>query len=598
MGKRLLGRKDVKKAIRIGGPLGDIIAVPIMRILGLPKINRLYSKVSQYYGFEFASHLLETMNIKYRYSDDELDYIPQEGPAIVVCNHPYGGIDGVAVFDLIGKVRKDVKILTNFILSYIPNLADDFLPVNPFSDKPDVKSSFSGLRAAKEHLENGGLLVLFPSGEVSTYYRGSKMIRDKDWQPSMIKFIRNSGCPVVPVYFDGANSRMFHILGKIHPFLRTLRLPGELTNKVGASFRIAIGKPIKPLEFQKYDTNVSLGKYLKNRVYALEANIPDDEKTTFQPASETGAVPVDKRRDEKLLLKDIESLLPDSLLYEVASYQCFLAEYDRIPNIMHEIGRTREEAFRAVGEGTGKSIDMDIYDSYYRHLFIWDKDNRRIVGAYRLGIGSEIMAKYGKSGFYTDTLFRYSDSVSEYLHSAMELGRSYTALEYRKENLPLMLLIKGLLFSVMKFGDVRFMLGPVSISSWYPVFYQSLMVNYIRKRHQSEKLAPHVSPVHPFKENYLKVRIDGLGLDSIDTVERFDRFMQVLSNGQYRLPTLLKKYLKLNAVVAAFNVDPDFNYCLDGLIALDITRVPKEEILMLSKDREDKDSFLRRFGMK
>lgn len=595
MSTKLINKSEVKNAIKVKGFAGDILASALMRILGLEKVNEIYSHIKPYEGIEFADKLIEHMNVTVDYIPDELEYLPQGQPFIIVSNHPFGAIDGIIMLSILGKKRPDLKILTNFILSYIPNLSGNFFPVNPFTDRPGMKSSLKGLKMAKEHLLSGGALGLFPSGEVSSNANKERVVKDIDWQNSIIKLIKGAKVPVVPLYFDGGNSRLFHFMGKVNPYLRTARLPYELFNKEGKTISFRIGKPIMPAEFEEFIDMTKMGRHLWNRTYALEANCAGSSADTAKESA-LKQDPIAPHVDAAVLEKEIASIEKDKL-FDVGAYSCYLSKEEDIPSLMHEIGVCREETFRAVGEGTNGCIDTDKYDSYYRHLVLWDREKSKLVGAYRFGMGEEIMEKYGIGGFYSNTLFRYKKSFAGHLSQAMELGRSFVVPECQKDPLALMLLIKGIMYTLIKNPQVRYLIGPVSISAWYPYFYRSLMVHYLERKQSLPHLRKHVSPKTPFEPDYHRVNVDELMEGRMDSLERFDRFMFKLSNGNYRLPTLLKKYIKLNARILAFNVDPDFNNCVDGLIMVDVLEIPKGEIDALSKEFEDKQQLYSRFGI-
>ena len=415
-GTKLINKSDIKRAVGLKGPLGSIIASCAMSFMGLNRINRLYPKFGAFHGKDFTDEAMKTFRISCDILPEELEYIPKEGPFIAVCNHPFGGWDGIVLYDSIAAIRPDFKILANFILSSIPNLKDSFLAVNPFSGNKQLKSSYSGLKAAMDILNEGGCVGIFPAGEVSTSYKGYSRPADKAWSGTVMKLIRNSGVPVVPVYFDGTNSRWFHFVGKIHPVLRTVNLPNELLKRSGRTVTMRIGRPFPASEIQKYDDIKELGRMLRNRVYAMEANTPGrfEVHLTERP-QEPLIPPVDSRE----LAKEMDALTP---LFEVYRYRCYLADTEQIPAMMTEIGRRREESFRQVGEGTGAGIDTDKYDRYYKHLILWDKDSCKLAGAYRLGIGREIYEKYGIEGFYTHTLFKYSEEFTAKLPECIDLS--------------------------------------------------------------------------------------------------------------------------------------------------------------------------------
>lgn len=591
---KIINISDIKSAIGMKGVLGDVVGKAAMSLLDLHELNDVYAKCYDQYGKDFAARLLEVLNIKSDIIASQLDVIPKEGPFIIVSNHPFGALDGILLFNTISSVRPDFKILTNFILSHIKNLSEYFLPVNPFSDMKGLKNSFSGVRAAKEHLLKGGGLGLFPAGEVSTYH-GKGYTEDIDWTLSIAKLISKSNVPVIPVYFDGQNSRMFHTLGRIHPLFRTAQLPREMCKSANRTITMRIGKPIAPSEIQEHNIN-SLRKYLRNRSYALEAQIetptPNEQ---LRKAEDEAPIAPSKGRDA--LIKEITKLEEmGNKLFDTANFSCYLADYEEIPSLIHEIGIKREESFRAVGEGTGLEADLDKFDPYYKHLILWDNEKSSFAGAYRLGIGKDIVKKYGKDGFYSNTLFKYSQEFTDTLSCSIELGRSFVALEYKKDALPLMLLIRGLMYSILRYDECKYLFGPVSISSSYPLFYRSLMAHYILEIHSTRFLKNNVKGRTPFKPDFLRVSPSDLIESKCRSIETFDRFLLRLSDNQYRLPTLVKQYLKLGAKIACFNVDKDFNYCIDGLVFLNISDVPKEEILKLARGAEDPEKIMDRFN--
>lgn len=276
-GTKLINKSDIRRALPVKGPAGSLIASCAMSLLGLNRINRLYPSFGAYKGREFTKEAMKTFGISTDILPEEINYIPKEGPFIVVSNHPFGGWDGIVLYNTIAAVRPDFRILTNFILSLIPNLSDSFLAVNPFSDRKQLRSSIPGLKAAMETIENGGCVGIFPAGEVSTYYRGKKYPADKEWTHTVMKLVTTCKVPVLPVYFDGSNSRIFHLLGRIHPMLRTLSLPRELIRRSGKTVTMRIGRPVPAGEIARYSDPGELGKMLRNRVYAMEANVPRNQ---------------------------------------------------------------------------------------------------------------------------------------------------------------------------------------------------------------------------------------------------------------------------------------------------------------------------------
>ena len=585
---------DLKNALGIKGFFGTCVAGAAYGYLRLGKINRLFDGAADYQGREFADHLLENMGITIDVSPEQLENIPKEGGFVLVSNHPFGGIEGVMLLSAIAKVRPDFKVMANFILSHIPNLKECFFAVNPFEKNPEWKSSVGGIKGAIQHIVEGKGLGVFPAGEVSRYH-GHAYPEDLPWATSIARIIKNANVPVIPVFWEGRNSKLFYAVDKIHPMMGTARLTKELINKHDTCFNLQIGKPILPSEIKLYENPKDLAAYLRSRSYALEANIPAkvDEKPNVKQAE------IDAPTDLSLMLSELEAIREKSFLYSASDYDCYLADYEDIPNLMHEIARLREETFRAIGEGTGKSLDQDEFDKHFKQMILWDKVKQKIAGCYRLGIGSEIIPRFGIKGFYVSTLVNIDESFSDKLRHTIELGRSFVSLEYQKEVLPLMLLLRGLSDVVVRYPEINHFIGPVSISAWYPKFYLSLIARFVSEKHAVEdELKGKVTPKTPFVPDFLKVDADVLLQNNMNGVDKFDKFLFRLSNGLYRLPTLFKKYLKLNAKFLCFNVDPDFNDTLDALLFLTFTDFPEDEVMPLFRDSsdEEKEIVRKRFG--
>ena len=593
--RKVVTTSDLKKALGLKGVIGSCIAGLAYGYLRLGKINRLFDGAADYQGREFADHLLENMNISIEVAPEQLENIPKEGGFIVVSNHPFGAIEGVMLLSAIAKVRPDFKVMANFILSHIPNLKECFFAVNPFEKNPEWKSSVGGIKGSIQHVAGGNGLGVFPAGEVSRYH-GHDYPEDLPWSTSIARIIKNADVPVIPVFWQGRNSRWFYAIDKIHPMLGTVRLTKELINKQGQCFKLQIGKPVLSAEIQAYENPKDLAAYLRSRSYALEANIPT---SAVEEKKELKMEEIDASSDLSLMLKELDAIREKSFLYSASDYDCYLADYEDIPNLMHEIARLREETFRAIGEGTGKRLDQDEYDSHFKHLILWDNVKQKIAGCYRLGIGSDIIPKFGIKGFYVSSLVNINEAFSDRLSHTIELGRSFVSLDYQKEVLPLVLLLRGLSDVVVRYPEINHFIGPVSISSWYPKFYMSMIVKYVTEKHPvSEELAHMATPMTPFHEDFLKVDADVLMKNNMDSIDKFDKFMFRLSNGQYRLPTLFKKYLKLNAKFLCFNVDHDFNDTLDSLLFLTFTDFPEDEVMPLFRDSsdEEKEMVRKRFG--
>lgn len=565
----------------------------LMHLLQMKKVNKLYTELAKEEGINFIDKLIETLELKYEFDEEQLKKIPLNGPFIIVSNHPFGGLDGILLIKIISKVRPDIKILANDFLLKIEPLQDFFLSVNSSEKKG---SGMSSLKKVLSHLRNGGVLGIFPAGEISDYDQYYNIV-DLAWQYPIIKLIKKADVAVVPIYFSGSNSRLFHLLGIINPKLKMARLPGELFSRKKKKFSIRIGTPIRKNEISQFADVHQLGRFLRAKTYSLGADKKIEVRKFFKviPFKRKPLVePIIPAIDKNLLLQELEIIKADYQLFTIKDYTVYCAPARLIPNFLNEIGRLREVTFRQVGEGTNLSVDIDEYDLYYRQLFIWDNNEQCIVGAYRIGLGSEIIQQFGIHGFYIRSLFRLSPKIKNVLNQSLELGRSFVVQEYQRKPLPLFLLWKGILYFLLKNPEYRYLIGPVSISNNYSKVSKDSIIKYITTYYFNNDIAKYIRPKKAYQfisenEN-INLLLDNAGSD----LNKFDRIIGDIDKVNNGIPVLLKKYLSLNAKILAFNVDPNFNNCLDGLILLDIYNVPQDTIESLSKEVND-GSILERF---
>ena len=559
---------------------GDYFAKFLMYILRFDKLNKIYSQIAEKQGIEFIDELISTLEFNIEFDEKELSRIPKEGPLIIVSNHPLGGFDGLLLIKYLSKVRTDVKVLANFLLKKIEPVSDYFLDENPFEDNQG-NGNFAGLKEAISHLKNDGVLCLFPAIDVSTK-ETFDAVTDRIWQFPVVKFVKKAEVPVLPVLFQGTNSRLLQLVAKIHPSLKHARLPSELLSKRHKNIKLRIGSPIKVEDQDRFSDVYQFGRFLRAKTYSMESDIEVKRFFNYALKPKTKPEPIiDPIPDEKIQ-KEIQFLKADYTLFKLKNYTAYCAPSSLMPNILNEIGRLREITFREVGEGTNQSIDIDEFDLYYHQMFIWDEDEKRIVGAYRLGKGKDILDQYGKRGFYLQTLFRIDDKFKPVLEESLELGRSFVIKEYQRKPMPLFLLWKGILYFLLKNPEYRYLIGPVSISNNYSKVSKDLIIRFILKNHLNWKMAQNIKPRNSYKFKSDNTDLNLLMENMEHDINRLDKTIGDLDELNSGLPVLLKKYIKLNAKIIGFNVDPNFNNCLDGLIVLDVYDVPKNTIESLS----------------
>ncbi len=575
----LISKEDLKKGLKLKGFFGNIAAWLLTGFMQLKALNRAYDKAYDKDCETFVDNCLSQRNNKLTLVESDLKSIPASGPVIFLFNHPYGGLDALILLKTLLKIRPDTKYIANFLLSNVEPAKPYLFRVNPFETHKSAFSSFSGLKEMYKHMEEGKSICILPAGEVSTTYN-SKVVEDRKWQKNIMKFARTTGAPVISGYITGSNTKMFHWLGKIHPLLRTIRLPLELTNKKNKNITIRFSNPMSPKVLKKFDDNVKLASVLRARTYCLEEDCYAIKHNINEPKDYKQIV---DSINKDFLIKEVESL-ENNLLFTTENYRCYFAEYNEIPNIFKEISRLRELTFREIGEGTGKESDFDKFDAYYHHLFIWDETDHEIVGAYRIGMGAEIIKDKGLEGFYINTLFSFKDSFKDYLSKSMEMGRSFIVPKYQRRPLPLFLLWKGIYVLTQKHLNYKHLIGPASISNVYSKHTKILIIEYLKRMHSSEKLSGSVAGRIPFEytlnDNH-KVLLDSFEND----LSGFDRLVKDIDINRYGIPILIKKYLSLGGKIIDFNVDPDFNYSIDGFVVLDIDVVSEEVIKSYTKER-------------
>lgn len=573
----------IDKFKSLTGVKNNFLAQSAMKVLGLNKVNAIYNQSYHTDASIFLEQVKSNLELEIEFDPADLKNIPKEGPFITISNHPFGGIDGILLLELLLKVRPDFKVLGNYLLSNIEPIQDQIIQVDPFHPKDQI--NLSGIKQALIHISTNHPIGIFPAGEVSSWSGLRKGIIDKPWKKSIIKFIKRCEVPIIPIYFHGSNSVVFNGLGVIHPFLRTLQLPREAIKQGRGPIQIKIGKPISVKRQSKFTSNTQLGAFLRSKTYILGTGLKSKlffKKKFFlkKPKSIIHPTP------HQLIIYDLVQIPKEDKLFSVGPFDCFCTTIENIPNIIREIGRLREITFRDVGEGTNKELDIDQYDIYYKHLFVWEREKQKIVGAYRVGNGKQIMAEYGKAGFYICSLFKTRPELNPLLASSMELGRSFIVPEFQRSASALFMLWKGILYYTINNKECDYLIGPVSISGRYNKNSKMLIANYIIEHHFDEQLAEFVKPRKRVRFTRLNNKTNFNALNS-ETLEELDRVIEAIEPGKVKLPILLKKYLKQKAKIIGFNRDPQFNNALDGFLVLKLSDLNIEFVKGLSQDFDD-----------
>lgn len=547
------------------------------RLLCLPALNSRYLSIAEEKRTnDFLNEALASLQVQVGASPGDLARIPASGPVLVVANHPFGGLEGIALAALLRRVRPDVKLMANYLLQAVPEMRQHLIAVDPFGRADSAKRNIGPLKEAVRWMRSGGLLGIFPAGEVSSLDLRKRAVTDPAWNQAAARMARMAKASVLPVYFHGDNGPLFNLLGLLHPRMRTVLLPRQLLNKQNTSLKVAIGSAIPFSRLDKFENEEQLTRYLRLRTYILRNRFT---KENASPVFAVPALPGGDTPARDLVRAEFAALPSWATLADNGQFSVVSARGRSIPHLLREIGRLREESFREVGEGTGRDVDLDRFDADYDHLILWHKDNAEIAGAYRIGRADELLENKGPAGLYTATLFKYKKGFLSRIAPALELGRAFVRREYRKSYAPLLMLWKGIGAYVAREPRYRFLFGPVSISSAYHPFSQALMMRFLQARFGNADLAPAIRPKNPPRPGK---RPGDLRLRDVSElcrdIEDLSGLVAEIEKDGKGVPVLLRQYLKLGGHILTFNLDHDFGNAIDGLMLIDLTNTPPKTL--------------------
>jgi putative hemolysin len=547
----------------------------IERMFALHSLENLYRSMPPTGNADqFVDRVLSALAVKADIAAEEISRIPRKGPAIIIANHPFGAVEGLVLAQLLRKIRPDVKLLVNKMLDRIPELSELFIPVDAFGGKGAAARNVAPMRNALKWVRSGGMLLVFPAGTVSHLTLSRGCVTDPPWHSAVGRLARLAQAPVTPVYIHGSNSAMFQIAGLLHPRLRTALLPRELLKRSNTTLRARVGQPLQAAHIAATQSDEEAIQYLRVNTYLLaEAAKPG----TAPPAMSAPPVPLRKTAPQPLIAEvtpgllaaEIAALPASQCLAQSRALAVYCAQAAQIPWCLQEIGRLREKTFRAAGEGTGRASDIDLYDAYYQHLFVWDADSRMIVGGYRMGLSDQILRQFGKRGLYTYSLFHMSSRLIDIFNPAIELGRSFIRAEYQREFSPLLLLWRGIGTYVAQNPRYRLLFGPVSISNDYTPLSRQLMMEFLNQHLQETRLARHVRPRRRLRVTR-SAALDGNSLRCLHNVDTVSQLVARIEDDGKGMPVLIRQYLKLGGRLLGFSTDSQFGETLDGLIMVDL----------------------------
>jgi putative hemolysin len=573
------------------------------KFLPVDRVRALYRRVRQSREGFGLENLLTVMRVELRVDAADTARIPATGPVVVVANHPFGMLDGAVLAVLLTRVRPDVKVMTNYLLRDVPELARHCIFVNPFESSSEVRGSGDvnrrAVREALAWLREGGMLAVFPAGEVSHWQFPQAEIADPAWNDTAARLIRRTGAAALPVYFCGRNSVGFHLFGMIHPRLRTAFLLQEFLQQEGRTVEVRVGSEIPGDSVGGIANDQEAIEYLRWRTYLLARRSRPEKSwpvAVRSKISEKVQAGVGAAEPTELLAEELNGLAGDRCLAENGDLAIYLAKADEMPRMLQELGRLREVTFRLAGEGTGKGRDLDRFDRYYWHVLLWHKTRRELVGAYRAGNTAEILAERGVGGLYTSTLFRYDARVFEKIGPALELGRSFVRPEYQRQYAPLLLLWKGIARLLATHAEIPVLFGAVSISNDYSKASREMIYRFFEARMQEDELAGLIEPRRPFRPTGLRPWDCRAMCHVLRDLEELSQPITDVETDGKGLPILLRQYAKIGGKLLGFNVDRKFSNVLDGLVVVDL-RKTEPALLERYMGREGAARFRQRQGL-
>jgi len=572
---------------KLGRKLLSLVGRPFVRFLRFRPHRARGFRVATIDGEDAAAREkgLAVLSVDHEVSDESLARIPREGPVVAVANHPFGGVEALVLATLLKGIRDDVRVVADHFVQRTPEMSETFLRADP------LEKTRAGLAAYKKCIrwvQGGGMLVLFPAREVARIDLKRRAITDPKWRRAVGRIVRETGAPVLPIFFSGANSALFQILGLVHYRLSSVVLPNELFNRQRKQIQIRTGSLIPPAKLKTFTSSEGLTAYLRMRTDILRSRDkkrPAARKSRSAPMAAAVVEEIAPPGDPETVAAEVAALPTESTLAKMGELAVLLARASEIPLLLHEIGRLREITFREVNEGTGKRLDLDEFDDTYFHLIVWNTEKQELVGAYRLGLTDELLERSGPSGLYTSTLFEFKPGMLDEISPAAELGRSFIRSEYQKSYAPLMLLWKGIGEFLIRNPDYKFLFGPVSINDQYNSMSRRLMIRFLKENNYMRDLAKLVKAKTPMRARSIRgvdVKAAG-GLPN--NIEEFSALISDIEADQKGVPILFRQYLRLGGKLLGCNIDPDFSNVLDALLLVDVTETdPKILIRYMGKE--------------
>ena len=521
---------------------------------------------------ELAGKKLEEYKIQLEVDDFDKKLLSKCGPSVFVCNQLIPGIDEWMLAALLAPHFEEFRLIHPYRTPPAKELKPVTVRASNTVQTPGIVSTQLAKVILKEVGRDAACALVLDFSENPIGYLGKNLLRTQ-----ILSQVRKARQPVVPIHLVPERN----IRGLWRKALSGLNLP---IPAAPLRINVRVGIPIQAEDLQLFSKNRTWNQFVQAKIFSLGSpfNLNPTDFTDDNPKEEE---PLAEPVPTELIASEIEALKPEARMCSRGNFDVFVAPFMEIPNTMLEIGRLRELTFRSVGEGGGKSRDTDEYDIYYLQLIIWDREEKKIAGGYRIGQADVIFKRFGANGLYVESLFELKEGIYPILQQAIELGRSYIVPDYQRHRLPLFLLWKGILHFLLANPNYRYIYGPVSISKYYSEVSKGVIIDFIQQYYFDEEMAKLVQPRQPFELKSKQVNTQLIAENLKGQFELLENFVEDIEPKHFKVPVLFRQYLRQSAKFIGFNVDPNFSDCLDGLMLLDISELPSSTIEALQQEK-------------
>jgi len=573
---------SMKSPINLSG-VPALLRTLIKFIINEPKMSAWYQEWlarDEHTVQKFLAFVLEKLDVNVRFiGNDKEGRIPKSGPLVIVANHPLGAVEGIILSHYLLAFRPDLKVITNKLLLCFPEFKELFIGVDVLSANRSNKSS---VKMMNQHLKNNGALLIFPAGTVGEYNAKTNQVDDAPWQHTAAKLSLKHNAQCLPIHIEGRNERRFYFAKRIHKRLRTLLLPRAMMKSGKHPISVYVGNAFS-LSDIGIDTMQTATEYLKTSCDIMGASKAEQCITRVEAPIPDIDAPISL------------DYLEDYVLLKQRNVVVYSVPFHALGPLAEHLATQRETTFRKAGEGTGKSIDFDIYDERYQHILAWDSDKKRLIGGYRACRVNSPFTNASPKSLYSRSLFYYDDRFINRFSGAIEVGRSFVCEEYQGDPRALDTLWQGLGAYMLQHPDCHTFIGCVSISQNYAplireLFYDTLLAGY--SADDSQKAG--VVPTKPFKtqSSHWSQKLV-MQLSNVSAINKLLGF----SGLDIRVPVLIRHYLSLNGRFIDFSINEGFNNALDGLIVVDLRQAP-DRYLKRYLGEEGRYAFLERWGQR